>query len=87
MKEIENEIDIDSDLTEVELALAEFIRKYNPETDEVVPTQKEATETQDEVLLALNKYLATEAEEDYSAFRDALEFEFSQDLAEELAIS
>jgi hypothetical protein len=86
MNEISTDIDIDEDLTEAELALANFIRSYNPETDEVVSI-REAEETRDEVLLALNKYLSTEADEDYSAFRNALEFEFSQDLAEELVIS
>ena len=80
------DIDIDEDLTEAELALANFIRSYNPETDEVVSI-REAEETRDEVLLTLNKYLSTEADEDYSAFRNTLEFEFSQDLAEELVIS
>jgi len=86
MNEISTDIDIDEDLTEAELALASFIRSYNPETDEVVSI-REAEETRDEVLLALNKYLSTEADEDYSSFRNALEFEFSQDLAEELVIS
>lgn len=86
MTEVVTATDIDDDLTEAELALAEFIRTYNPEQEEIVLV-REIGETQDEVLIALNQYLATEAEEDYSAFRDALEFEFSQDLAEELAIS
>ena len=86
MTEIVAATNIDDDLNEAELALAEFIRSYNPEQEEVV-SSRDIGETQDEVLIALNQYLTTEAEEDYSAFRDALEFEFSQDLAEELAIS
>jgi len=86
MTEIVAVTNIDDDLTEAELALAEFIRSYNPEQEEVV-SSRDIGETQDEVLIALNQHLATEAEEDYSAFREALEFEFSQDLAEELAIS
>jgi len=79
-------VDIDSDLTEDELALAEFIRSYKPEQDDVVPIH-DIGETQDEVLIALNQYLATEAEEDYTAFRDALEWELQEELQEELAIS
>lgn len=86
MTEIVTATGIDDDLTEAELALADFIRTYNPDQEEVV-SSRDIGETQDEVLIALNQYLTTEAEEDYSAFRDALEFEFSQDLAEELAIS
>jgi hypothetical protein len=86
MTEVVTATDIDDDLNDAELALAEFIRTYNSEQEEIVSV-REIGETQDEVLIALNQYLATEAEEDYSAFRDALEFEFSQDLAEELAIS
>jgi len=71
-------VDIDSDLTEDELALAEFIRSYKPEQEDVVPI-REIGETEDEILIALNKYLETEEEEDYNDFRAALE--------EELAIS
>jgi hypothetical protein len=85
MAEVVYNNNIDADLNDAELALAEYIRSYNPEQDEVV-SSREITETQDEVLIALNHYLATEKEEDYTAFRDALEFEFSQDLAKELAI-
>lgn len=86
MKEIESSVDIDWDLTDAELALANYIRSFNPEQDEVVPVN-EIGETQDEVLIALNQYLTTESEEDYSSFRDALDWECAQDLAEELAIS
>lgn len=86
MTEITNDVDIDGDLTDAELALAEFIRSYNPDQDEVVSV-REIGETEDEVLLALNQYLTTESEEDYTAFREALDWECSQDLAEELAIS
>ena len=86
MTEIMTESGIDNDLTEAELALANYIRSYNPLVEDTI-SSREIGETQDEVLIALNQYLATEAEEDYTAFRDALEFEFSQDLAEELAIS
>lgn len=86
MTEIVNTVDIDADLSEMELSLADYIRSYNPSEEDII-SSREIGETQDEVLIALNQYLATEAEEDYSAFREALEFEFSQDLAEELAIS
>jgi len=86
MTEIVSAVDIDDDLNDAELALAEFIRSYNPEQDEVVSV-REIGETQDEVLIALNQYLATESAEDYNTFRDALDWECSQDLAEELAIS
>ena len=71
MVEIIHSNNIDADLNEAELALAEFIRSYNPEQDELVSV-REIGETQDEVLIALNQYLATEAEEDYTAFREAL---------------
>jgi hypothetical protein len=79
IKQIEiKSVDIDSDLTEDELALAEFIRSYKPEQEDVVPIW-EIGETEDEILIALNKYLETEEEEDYNDFRAAL--------AEELAIN
>lgn len=69
--EIESTVDIDSDLTDEELALAQFIRFYNPDQDEVISV-KEIGETHDEVLIALNQYLTTETEEDYVSFLDSL---------------
>lgn len=81
MTEVVTATDIDDDLTEAELALAEFIRTYNPDQEEVV-SSRDIGETQDKVLIALNEYLATETEEDYSAFIDAMGFVFSQELAE-----
>ena len=68
---VESSVDIDADLTDEELALAEFIRSYNPEAEETVLV-KNITETQDEVLISLNQYLTSESEEDYVLFREAL---------------
>jgi hypothetical protein len=69
---------IDWDLSESELALANFIRSYNPDNDVVAPIIKDDT-VASELASALLKTLETSSEEDYMNFMLILE--------EELAIS
>jgi len=69
---------IDWDLNESELALANFIRSYNPDNDVVAPIIKDDT-VASELASALIKTLETSSEEDYINFMLMLE--------EELAIS
>jgi hypothetical protein len=69
---------IDWDLSESELALANFIRSYNPDNDVVAPIIKDDTASS-ELASALLKTLETSSEEDYANFMLMLE--------EELAIS
>ena len=71
MTEVVTATDIDDDLNDAELALAEFIRKYNPETEETAIV-KNLPESQDEVLASIKNYLTSESEEDYVLFREAL---------------
>lgn len=78
MTEVVNlEVDIDADLSDDELALAEFIRSYNPQQEDVVEV-KDIGETQDEILMALNQFLCTESDEDYSIFKDILNEELAE---------
>lgn len=71
VESVESSVDIDGDLNEAELALAEFIRKYNPETEETAIV-KNLPESQDEVLASIKNYLTSESQEDYVLFREAL---------------
>jgi hypothetical protein len=78
MTEVVNlEVDIDADLSDYELALAEFIRSYNPQQEDVVEVE-DIGETQDEILMALNQFLSTESDEDYSIFKDILNEELAE---------
>lgn len=75
VKKVESSVDIDEDLTEDELALAEYIRSYNPESEETAIV-KNLPESQDEVLATIKTYLSSESEDDYGLFREALTEEF-----------
>lgn len=86
MTEVDNSIDIDWDLSEDQAALRQYIRSFNPMEHEITPVEP-ISEIQDEVLIALNKYLETKADEDYAQFKAVLDWECAQDLAEELAIA
>lgn len=86
MNEVDNSVDIDWDLSEDQAALRQFIRSFNPMEHEITSVEP-INETQDEVLIALNKYLETKADEDYAQFKAVLDWECAQDLAEELAIA
>lgn len=86
MTEVDNSIDIDWDLSEDQAALRQYIRSFNPMEHEITPVEP-ISEIQDEVLIALNKYLETKADEDYAQFKAILDWECAQDLAEELAIA
>jgi hypothetical protein len=86
MNEVDNSIDIDWDLSEDQAHLVKFIRSFNPMEHEITSVEP-ISEIQDEVLIALNKYLETKADEDYAQFREILDWECAQDLAEELVIA
>lgn len=86
MNEVDNSVDIDWDLSEDQAALRQFIRSFNPMEHEITSVEP-ISEIQDEVLIALNKYLETKADEDYAQFKAVLDWECAQDLAEELAIA
>lgn len=86
MKEVqivESNVDIDADLNEEELALADFIRKYNPEAEETVIV-KNLPESQDEVLASIKNYLTSESEDDYVLFREALAEEEKEEKVENI---
>lgn len=86
MKEVqivESNVDIDGDLNEEELALADFIRKYNPEAEETVIV-KNLPESQDEVLASIKNYLTSESEDDYVLFREALAEEEEEEKVENI---
>lgn len=83
VESVESSVDIDADLNEEELALAEFIRKYNPEAEETVLV-KNLPESQDEVLASIKNYLTSESEEDYILFREALAEEEEEEKAENI---
>jgi hypothetical protein len=78
-------VDIDGDLTEDELMLANYIRSFTPEAN--TTTILDLPESQDDVLLALNAFLSSDSEDDYASFRDALDSECAAAMVEELAIS
>lgn len=84
MKPINNSVDTYSDLNEDQIELVNYI--FNPMEHEITANQI-SDEIHDEVLIALNKYLETKSDEDYAFFKEVLDRECAQDLAEELAIS
>lgn len=72
VEEIESSIDIDWDLTDEELAIANFIRSYKPEFDLASPIAKEEMVASD-LSLSLSKLLDSSSDEDYANFRYELE--------------
>jgi len=70
-------VDIDWELTEDELNSKEFIQSLALD-EEYVFALPEIGETEDPVLLALNKSLEAGTEEDYLAFREALDASLNQ---------
>mgnify|MGYP006269094487 CR=1 FL=1 len=76
MEEIVTASNEDLELTDAELALADYIRSYNPDND-VMSRQEISEATNDPVLMALNMVLETNIEEDYYLFRRALASELA----------
>jgi len=70
--ESSNDNDIDWDLTEEELAIANFIRSYKPEFDVVSPIAKEEMVASG-LSLSISKLLESSSDEDYANFRYELE--------------
>jgi hypothetical protein len=72
VEKVESSIDIDWDLTEEELAIANFIRSYNPEFDLASPVAKEEMVASD-LSLSISKVLESSLDGDYANFRYELE--------------
>ena len=70
--EVVESSNIDWDLTEEELAIANFIRSYKPEFDLASPIAKEEMVASD-LSLSISKLLDSSSDEDYANFRYELE--------------